>query len=560
MMLSNLVQDTDAQAVINTLRVRATQVLLGFILVASLLLAFTIQAETGLFSFPSMVIIVGVVLAIVGLVMVHRNENVQTIGSIAVLYLIFVSLVGFISDFDILVILLLIATISAAIIPPRSVFWAVNALAISGMGWYIFFGESGVATIAANGATAIVTTLIIATLPPVLGLMLRFFIDRLERVTYQAQRIATLLEASANIGQNVSQTLELDELLNQAVEIVRDRFAFYHVQIFLIDDNGDFAYLRASTGYIGEQMLARGHRLRIDSNSVIGRVSLTGEPIIARDTDQSHAFNELLPDTRSELAIPIKDKDGVIGALDVQSHLTDAFTATEIRVLNVIANQLAIAIRNARLFESQTHNIRENKRLFIEAETSLREIQRLNRQLTRQAWTDYLKMDRRITGVTLEGQSFSNKAGWTPEMVESGRKRRAIKKNSEDGNNTVTVPIELRGEVLGAIEIETPDAEDNESTLDMIQAISQRLAVSLDNARLFEETQEATAQEQRVGELVARYQTANTVDDLLQITLEGLVETLGAEAGSIRLGYLPDEVLTNPDPESNGHQNGDAPA
>ena len=347
------------------------------------------------------------------------------------------------------------------------------------------------------------------------------------------------------------------DLLNRAVEIIRDRFAFYHVQVFLIDDSRDYAYLQASTGEIGEQLLARGHRLRLDSNSVIGRVSLAGEPIIARDSDSGHAFNELLPDTRSELAIPIKDSDGIIGSLDVQSRLSNAFTANEIRVLNVIANQLATAIRNARLFENQAHSLRENKRLFIESETNLREIQRLNRQLTRQAWTDYLKMDRRITGVTLEGQGFSNKADWTPEMMESGQRRRPIKGNME-GQRKVAVPIELRGEVVGAIEIELPKIDDEESTIDMIQAISQRLAVSLDNARLFEETQEATAQEQRVGELVSRYQSANTVDDLLQITLEGLIETLGADAGSIRLGRLP-ELDIAPDAEPNGHsQNGGA--
>ena len=145
-------------------------------------------------------------------------------------------------------------------------------------------------------------------------------------------------------------------------------------------------------------------------------------------------------------------------------------------------------------------------------------------------------------------------------MVESGRKRRAIKTEGDE-THRVAVPIELRGEVLGAIEIETSEnPNNNDEMLDMIQAISQRLAVSLDNARLFEETQEATAQEQRVGELVSRYQTANTVDDLLQITLEGLVETLGADAGSIRLGALPDTVLTDSEASSNpnGHQNGGA--
>ncbi|MDQ7024427.1 MAG: GAF domain-containing protein [Anaerolineae bacterium] len=553
-MLTNFIPKTDAQDVIMQLRIRAVQVLLIFILVASVVLAITIQLEDSLFSFSGIVSTLAAGLSAGGLAIVHRGRNVRTIGTSAVIYLVLVSIFSFTGDFDILIILLMLATVSAAIISPRLIFWLVNALSITATVWFVTYSGKLGAELAELDRTIfpVIVTLLLTLLPPVLGLMLRFFIDRLEAVARNSQRTAALLEASANIGQNVSQMLELDELLKRSVEIVRDRFAFYHVQIFLIDEAREYAYLQASTGEVGEQMLARGHRLPLAADSVIGRVTLSGEPIIARDADQDkgHAFNELLPDTRSELAIPIRDGDGIIGALDVQSRVSNAFTNNEIRILNVITNQLATAIRNARLFERQAHNLDENKRLFIESETNLREIQRLNRQLTRQAWADYLKMDRRIIGVTLDGQRFNNKAQWTDKMVESGQRRRPIA-FEEDGADKIAVPIELRGEVVGAIEIDI-DSASNESTIDMIQAISQRLAVSLDNARLFEETQEATAQEQRIGELVSQYQSANTVDDLLQITLEGLIETLGAEAGAIRLGRLPEDIAP-PIEEANGH-------
>ena len=405
MFLSNLDPNTNAQTVIDTLRIRATQVLLGFVFITALLSTIIVQIYSGGFSLQTLLTGSGVLITGAGLVSVQRGYYVKSIGSIIVFYMVISSLAALTIDFDVPLMFLMLASIGAAIIPPRPVFWAVSGVSILGITWFIFFSDllTRETALVGDPIFAIVITVVVLILPSIISLLLRIFIDRLEQVTYFAQRTATLLEASANIGQSISQTLELDELLNQAVEIVRDRFAFYHVQIFLTDDTREYAYLRASTGQVGEQMLARGHRLRIDSNSVIGRVSLSGEPIIARDADQDsgHAFNELLPDTRSEMAIPIQDNDGIIGALDVQSRLANAFTTNEIRILNVIANQLATAIRNARLFENQTNNIRENKRLFIEAETNLREIQRLNRQLTRQAWTDYLKMDRRITGVTL---------------------------------------------------------------------------------------------------------------------------------------------------------------
>jgi GAF domain-containing protein len=560
-MLTRFAIHNDNQDVILQLRIRAVQVLLVFLLIAGFLTAITILLESGLSSPWGIITGLTAVISAISLVIIHRGRGVQTIGTIVVFLLAIISIAAYSGNLGTVTVLFMLTTIGAAIIIPRSLFWLLNAVIIGSIAWFIAQGGvfGAAVPVAERTVTTLMSSIVLGAIPPVVGLMLRYFVDRLEQVARNSQRTAILLEASANIGQSVSQMLELNDLLNRAVEIIRDRFAFYHVQVFLIDDSRDYAYLQASTGEIGEQLLARGHRLRLDSNSVIGRVSLAGEPIIARDSDSGHAFNELLPDTRSELAIPIKDSDGIIGALDVQSRLSNAFTANEIRVLNVIANQLATAIRNARLFENQAHSLRENKRLFIESETNLREIQRLNRQLTRQAWTDYLKMDRRITGVTLEGQGFSNKAEWSPEMVESGQRRRPIKANTE-GQRKVAVPIELRGEVVGAIEIELPKFDDEESTIDMIQAISQRLAVSLDNARLFEETQEATAQEQRVGELVSRYQSANTVDDLLQITLEGLIETLGADAGSIRLGRLP-ELDIAPDAEPNGHShNGGAQA
>lgn len=389
------------------------------------------------------------------------------------------------------------------------------------------------------------------------AIAIRLLLNRIQKNSFDARRSATLLEASADIGQSMSQVLELDQLLSRSVEVIRDRFAFYHVQVFLVDDERDYAYLRASTGEVGEQMLARQHRLRVDSNSVVGRVAQAGEPIIARDTERSgRTYNELLPDTRSELGIPILSNQGIIGTLDIQSRRSDAFTDVELRVLQVIANQLATAIQNARLFETQAHNIRENKRLFIESETSLREIQRLNRQLTRQAWEDYLRTEHRVEGVTLIGQEFTNRANWTDTMLQASQRRRAMR-GTGDKTSTVAVPIELRGEVIGAIEIEASEGQSSEDIMDMAQAISQRLAVSLDNARLFEEAHEATAQEERISELVSEYQSADSVDDLLKITLTGLAETLGAESAAIRISTkIVDDTTesTNQTTSGDNHQ------
>ena len=358
----------------------------------------------------------------------------------------------------------------------------------------------------------------------------------IQKVAGRAHRSTDLLQAASTVGQGTSQLLELQELLNRAVNMIRDNFGYYHVQIFLVDEAREFANLVASTGQVGQLLIDRGHKLGVGTQSVIGRVTQLGESVIALDTDADsiHARNELLPNTRSELALPIVDGARIIGALDVQSVRENAFDDADLQALQVLSNQLAVAIRNARLFADQATNVRENKRLFLESEANLREIQRLNRELTGQAWEHYLTGKQSVLGVALDESGDVIEAHWTPRMVEAGQKRRPVVASGE--RPAIAVPIVLRGEVIGAIEVE-PGAETRiDDTSEMMRAIAGHLALSLDNARLFEEAQEMTLQEQRINAIVDRYQAAGTVDDLLQITLNELGQTFGAQRAMIRLG------------------------
>lgn len=373
-----------------------------------------------------------------------------------------------------------------------------------------------------------------------ISITVRFVVDRTIETARHASRSAGLLQSTAEVGQTLSQLLKLDDLLTRAVDLIRDRFAFYHVQVFLIDEQREYANLVASTGEVGQRLIARKHRLPVGSQSVIGRVTQAGEAVISRDTDTDnvHAVNELLPNTRSELALPIMDAERIIGALDVQSTRRGAFLEDDVQALQIMANQLATAIRNATLFENIQHNLQENKRLFLEAEANLRENQRLTSQLTTSVWASYLGTSRDITAITLdqaEGVPHFN-AEWTDTMRESQRRLRPITRN-ESGQQITAVPIVLRGAVIGAIEVSADDVRENDM-IEMMNAVAQRLATNLDNVRLYEEAQEATLQEQKINTVVARYQAANSIDELLQITLSELSDALGAEQGIIRLGFL----------------------
>jgi signal transduction histidine kinase/ActR/RegA family two-component response regulator len=183
--------------------------------------------------------------------------------------------------------------------------------------------------------------------------------------TAKMERRAAQLQVAAEIARDTSATRGLDELLNHAVNLVRDRFGFYHAGIFLVDERGEYAVLQAATGEAGDAMLKQGHRLKVDEVGIVGYVTGIGQPRIALDVgaDAVHFKNPFLPETRSELALPLKVGSRVIGALDVQSKRAAAFDQDDVAVLQTMADQLAVAIESARLYQAERARYREAEAL-----------------------------------------------------------------------------------------------------------------------------------------------------------------------------------------------------
>jgi len=187
------------------------------------------------------------------------------------------------------------------------------------------------------------------------------------RLLEQTDRRARQLSISAQVSQIANSILDLNVLLPRLVDLIRDAFHYDHVQIFLMDNKDQFAELRASTGEPGRQLLAINHRLAKGSKSVIGQVTTTGQPVIALDTADAHVVhrpNPYLPLTRSEMALPITVKGRIAGALDVQSNTPNAFGDDDVNVLTTLANQISVALDNARLFEQAETRAREMGFLF----------------------------------------------------------------------------------------------------------------------------------------------------------------------------------------------------
>ncbi len=354
------------------------------------------------------------------------------------------------------------------------------------------------------------------------------------------------LQATQEVSRFASTQRDLQVLMDNVVTLIANQFPnIYHAQIFLLDDEGRNAILRASTGEAGRNLLTRGHRLEVGGVSVIGQVTDEGRVVVARDTAASnvHKQNEFLRETRAELAIPLRVGDVVIGALDVQSRESDSFTEDQVRILQTMADQIAIAIENARLYQESIQR--------------LEEITLNNQQATQAAWQDYMNAQR-VTSLT-------SSAGIETGMAHSELRRTAIAQGkpmvgerTERDTVPIAVPIMLRGQTLGAIAWELRAADFDYDKVLLGQELVNRLAISLDNARLFQESRRATTRERLVNEISARLTTQTDVDAILQTAVREVGQALRSPQVTIQLQGKRENSSDNPKPTngSNGHVNG----
>ena len=179
-----------------------------------------------------------------------------------------------------------------------------------------------------------------------------------------SERRARQLEIASVVARDIGRTLSLETLLTRAVNLIRERFGFYHATVFLLDERGEYAEARASTGEAGRMMLRSGHKLRVGSQSVVGQTAARGEPVVVHDVRNSpiHRPNPLLPETLAEAGLPLRVGDRVIGVLDVQSTRTFAFTPEDVQVLQLLADQLAVAVENARAYELARRALQDMRR------------------------------------------------------------------------------------------------------------------------------------------------------------------------------------------------------
>jgi GAF domain-containing protein len=318
---------------------------------------------------------------------------------------------------------------------------------------------------------------------------------RLQEANRDLARRTAQLEAASEVARRAAEIRDVQTLLDETVRLISQRFGFYHAGVFLVDEAGEYAVLRAASSEGGQRMLARGHRLAVGEVGIVGYVAGTGKPRIALDVGEDAVFfsNPDLPHTHSEMALPLKVGERVIGVLDVQSVEPSAFTDEDVAVLQTMADQIALAIENARLLQ--------------ETQDRLREVEALTGQAIRAGWQ----------------QMASARPGWgyIYDGVELRPKEQALlPEGTEPG---LTLPLLAGGETVGQVALAFSDRSPTDEEVALARAVAEQAALALESARLFQETRHTLAEMEALYQASRAISTASTPDEVLHAFVDHVI-------------------------------------
>jgi GAF domain-containing protein/HAMP domain-containing protein len=391
----------------------------------------------------------------------------------------------------------------------------------------------------------------------------------------ESKQKAIQVETAAEIARDISGSLNLDELLLKAVHLIRERFSFYHAGIFLLDLPGEFAVIREATGEAGAQMKRQGYKIGVGSKSIVGFVSGKGEMLVVSDTpkDMTYYPNPLLPDTRAEAAIPMRVGERILGVLDVQSTEPYAFHEDNLRSLQILADQLAVAVANSELFAETQEHLSQHRLLHhittsAASGTTLEEAlesavsglqvtlggdrvmilltNKDKQMLEVKASVGYAED---ITNMKIEvGKGVT---GW----VAAHRRPLRLRDVSEDPRyiqtsaNTkseLAIPLIYRNEVLGVINVESEQLDAySENDEEMLGTLGGSLAAVIANARLLEQIRAQSERERLINEITTRIRRSTDIQSILHTTASEISRVTGARYTKIQVESKDDQSTDN---------------
>lgn len=307
---------------------------------------------------------------------------------------------------------------------------------------------------------------------------------------------------------------KLDTVLESSTRLIFDRFHYYHVGIFLADKDGKIAALVASPTEAGRAMMNAGYQIRIGDATPLGRAAATGEyrVVTGATPEAALAKNDLLPESRAELILPLKVEDRIIGILDIHSVNEQAFKPEEVSVMLVLADQLASAIERTRLLEEST--------------VTLNELERAYGQFTRTGWQKYAASGKarnvgyRFNNIRIEPVASPPPAG--KEALTTGAP--VIPVGNEAGREAA-LPLKFRGQTIGVVHAKLREGQ-SENALATLQQAVDRLASALESARLYEEARNRADREQAISQITSAISLSNDYESILRTTIREIGHAL----------------------------------
>lgn len=354
--------------------------------------------------------------------------------------------------------------------------------------------------------------------------------QRMTERTRDLENRSQQLEAAAEVGQASSSFLDVNELIQTTVELIRGRFALYYVGLFLVDKPQEYAVLRAGTGEAGKTMLARQHMIQI-GEGMIGWTVANGQSRVASDAgeDAVRLATKELPKTRSEAAIPLRSRGQILGAISVQSSRSDAFDESTMAVLQTMADLVSVAIDNARLY--------------TETEAALQSTMRAYSERSHEDWLETLQKRPDFSFRSDRSGIASTEEIWTPEMRKAWVQETTIVTADNNGVESIhplAIPIKVRGNVIGVIQTHKTDQTgkwtDEERI--MLEAIIEQLGLALDSARLYSDTQTQAERERLTHEVTDKLHRSPDMDALMQTLLQEISTALGASSAFVQLSAV----------------------
>ncbi len=329
--------------------------------------------------------------------------------------------------------------------------------------------------------------------------------------TQTLERRVSQIQAAVQVGKAVAAQHELDELLNRTTRLISERFGYYHVGIFLLDEANEYAIMRASNSPGGARLLAQGHKLKVGEVGIVGTVAGSGQARIALDVGQDAVYfdNPELPTTRSEMALPIIASGQTLGVLDIQSEAPNAFTEGDIPTLQVLADQLAIALQNTRLLERTQQALETARRAY--AERSEKGWQEILGRTFNMGYIGYA-----------HGEVAPSKAPLRqPETIRASETGEPALSNDK---KTLAVPIQVRNRVIGVARLVKAPQSPNwtQDEIADVARLANQIGAALESARLYQDTQRRAELERAMTYVANRISTEPEVDAILRATVESL--------------------------------------